>query len=149
MLHRTKKTTDPLRGKWVAVGGKCEPGETPEECIRREVREETGLELQDLLLRGIITFVVQNRDTSMETCYTFVFECSAFRGELITSNEGDLQWVTDTKLSRLDILKKDRIFLPWISKGKPFFSAKFFSRGKRLHSYYVTFYGAISERAEK
>lgn len=144
LLHRAKKRNDPLREKWIAVGGKFEPGETPEECVRREVKEETGLDVRRLLPRGVITFVVRHGDERLETCYAFVFECFSFRGTLIDSSEGNLHWVPDAQILQRDILEKDRIFLPWIYERRDFFSAKFFSLGDQLCSHTVSFYGAAA-----
>lgn len=140
-LHRTKKKNDPLRGKWVAVGGKLEPGETPTECARREVKEETGLTLNKLRFRGLITFAVKSREKDIDTCHAFIFECSSFKGGIIDSSEGNLAWVTDKQILRLNILDKDRIFLPWIYGNNKIFFAKFELEEDRLVSHGVDFYG--------
>ena len=123
MLRRAKK--DGLHEKWIVPGGKFEPGETPEECVQREVYEETGLELIDTNLRGLLTFVQRPSDGHIRTCTCFVFESFAFQGLSRSSNEGELRWVSDEQITQLDIPTGDRIFLPWIYEGTRFFSAKF------------------------
>jgi len=89
MLHRTKKENDLNEGKWIGVGGKFEKGETPEECLLREVKEETGLTLIKYRLRAVITFILNEWGTE----YMYLFTANEFSGELRECNEGDLQWV--------------------------------------------------------
>ena len=89
MLHRTKKKNDINKDKWLGIGGKFEEGESPEECIVREVMEETGLKLNSYQLRTIVTYV----STNWETEYMYVFTSNDFTGNLIECNEGDLQWI--------------------------------------------------------
>lgn len=122
LLQRAKE--DALQGKWIVPGGKFEPGETPEECVRREVKEETGLELIELNWRGLLTFVRQS-ETSIRTTTCFVFESFSFQGDLNHSKEGELRWVLDAEIAQFDIPSADRIFLPWIYENRKFFSAKF------------------------
>jgi 8-oxo-dGTP diphosphatase len=124
-----------MQGKWIVPGGKFEPGETPEECVLREVKEETGLDLTEINLRGILTFV-RRSETSIKTGTCFVFESFDFRGDLYHSHEGELRWVRDDEIIQFDLPSADRIFLPWIYENKKFFSAKF-SGGLKG----VTFYG--------
>ena len=89
MLHRTKKKNDMNKDKWIGIGGKFEENESPEECIIREVKEETGLHLKSYQLSCIVTYV----STNWETEYMYVFTSDDFEGNIIECNEGDLQWV--------------------------------------------------------
>lgn len=120
MLHRTKKENDLNKDKWIGVGGKFEDKESPEECIIREAKEETGLTLKSLELRCIVTFV----SNIYETEYMYVFTSNEFEGELIECNEGDLEWVDKEKIMNLPTWEGDKIFLERIVKGVPFFTAK-------------------------
>jgi 8-oxo-dGTP diphosphatase len=95
------------------LGGKFEAGETPEECIRREVQEEAGLLIQDPRLHGLLMFPNFKGDD----WYVFVFTASKFSGALIDSPEGKLEWIADNKLSSLNLWESDHIFFPWIQMG--------------------------------
>ena len=121
MIHRIKKQDDMHAGKWNGLGGKLEPGETPEECAVREIREESGLLVSNLLLKGILTFPVFD---SNEDWYTFVFLIRDFKGDLIDSQEGVLRWIGDSELLDLELWEGDRIFIPWLDRPG-FFSGKF------------------------
>ena len=135
MLHRVKKQKDYNKDKWIGIGGKFENAESPEECVIREVREETGLELSGALdkgrleYRGIVTFVC-NDDTAPDGLYTefmHLFWTDCFDGELIKSEdcaEGVLEWVPKAKMNDLPHWKGDEIFLDLIEKRVPFFSLK-------------------------
>src|SRR5512144_2978931 len=92
MIHRIKKANDMHAGKWNGLGGKLEPGETPEECAMREIFEESGLRVHHPQLKGLLTFPHFARD---EDWYAFLFVCEEFEGELIDSPEGNLQWIPD------------------------------------------------------
>ena len=107
MLHRTKKENDLNEGKWIGVGGKFEKGETPEECLLREVKEETGLTLIKYRLRAVITFILNEWGTE----YMYLFTANEFSGELRECNEGDLQWVDKKDILKLNIWNGDKIFL--------------------------------------
>lgn len=115
-----------LSGKWLPVGGKIAPGETPDECIRRETKEEAGLDLDKICLRGVITFVAETAGEPTKTSYAFVYECSVFTGALKSSHEGEVRWVADVELFTLDIPKKAQI-LPLIYGNSALFSAKYIS----------------------
>jgi 8-oxo-dGTP diphosphatase len=132
LLRRAKE--DAMQGKWIVPGGKFEPGETPEECVWREVNEETGLELLELDWRGLLTFV-RRTETSIRTNTCFVFESFNFRGDLCHSQEGELRWVSNAEIAQLDIPSADRVFLPWIYESRKFFSAKF-SNGLKGVAFY-------------
>ena len=101
MLHRVKKAHDANRDKWIGIGGKFERGESPEDCILRETKEETGLTLTDYRLRGVLTFVYNDDDEEME--YIFLYTADGFAGELAECNEGTLEWVPKTQIDRLNL----------------------------------------------
>lgn len=131
MLHRTKKKNDISQDKWLGIGGKFEEGESPEECIVRETKEETGLILNSYKLRGIVTYV----STSWETEYMYVFTSNDFTGELIECNEGDLQWIEKDEVAKLNTWEGDHIFLEKIQKDDTFFTVKFKYDGDKLLDY--------------
>ena len=136
MLHRTKKKNDLNKDKWLGIGGKFEEGESPEECIVRETREETGLILKDYKLHCIVTYV----STNWETEYMYVFTSKEFEGNLIECNEGDLQWVDKDKVACLNTWEGDKIFLKKIQNGDGFFTVKFEYDGDKLLRYDVKEY---------
>lgn len=131
MLHRTKKKNDINKDKWLGIGGKFEQGESPEECITREVKEETGLTLNSYKLRGIVTYV----STNWETEYMYVFTSNDFTGELIECNEGDLQWIGKDKVTELKTWEGDKIFVEKIKNNDSFFTIKFNYDGEKLIKY--------------
>ena len=137
MLHRIKKKVDLNHGKWIGVGGKFEPGESPEECICREVLEETGLQLINPKLRGIVTFNFENLDAALDDWrneYMFVYVCYTFEGELlIDCPEGELRWVPRNELGQLNLWEGDPLFMsPALSETAPFFSIKMRYRNDQL-----------------
>ena len=136
MLHRVKKENDIHEGKWNGLGGKMEAGETPEECVIREVREESGLQIQNPALRGVLTF--PNFDGTNDWL-AFVFTAERFTGELIDSSEGVLKWIDDSKLLDLNLWEGDKIFLKWLYRDA-FFSGKFTYKNKRLIDHDVVFH---------
>ncbi|UCD97783.1 MAG: 8-oxo-dGTP diphosphatase [Chloroflexota bacterium] len=136
MIHRIKKENDMHQGKWNGLGGKLLPGETPEECVIREVREESGLTIVSPQLRGIITFP---KFSNNEDWYTFLFVARGYSGQLIESREGVLKWIDDDDLLRLNLWEGDLIFLPWLER-KEFFSGKFTYQSGRLVDHQVVFY---------
>lgn len=131
MLHRTKKKNDINKDKWLGIGGKLENGESPEECIVREVKEETGLILQSYKLRCIVTYV----STTWETEYIYVFTSNDFTGTLIECDEGDLQWVDKEKVITLNTWEGDEIFVRKLQNDNTFFTVKFEYDGERLVRY--------------
>jgi 8-oxo-dGTP diphosphatase len=135
MVYRNKKPNDIHAGKWNGLGGKFEPGESPEECVIREVLEESGLEIRKPKLHGLLMFPNFKGDD----WYVFVFTAREFAGELIDSPEGRLEWIPDHDLTSLNLWKSDHIFLPWLEKEK-FFSAKFIYQGEEMQGYEVSFY---------
>lgn len=136
MLHRIKKQNDVHEGKWNGLGGKFERSETPEECVIREIKEESGLTIVDPKLKGFITFPLFD---GVHDWYVFVFVADQFSGELIDSDEGKLEWIPDENLFELNLWDGDQIFMEWLADDK-FFSAKFFYENKKLVRYDVSFY---------
>ena len=130
MLHRTRKENDANKDKWIGVGGKFEDGETPEECARREAYEETGLTLQNLFYRGIVTFTSEKYPSEQ----MHLFKSTAFSGEIKDCDEGELDWIEKEKLLSLPIWEGDKIFLRLLDKDIPFFSLKLTYTGNTLTS---------------
>lgn len=128
MLHRTKKKNDINHDKWLGIGGKFEEGESPEECLLREVREETGLTLTDYRFRGLVTFVSDEAPTE----YMHLFTAAGFTGTLRECDEGTLEWVPIGEVGRLPLWQGDRLFLSLLWQEGPFFSLKLEYRGDRL-----------------
>ncbi|MBZ0183978.1 MAG: 8-oxo-dGTP diphosphatase [Melioribacteraceae bacterium] len=136
MLYRNKKQNDYHEGKWNGLGGKFEIGETPEECAVREIKEEAGLTVKSMKLKGFITFPLFD---GKEDWYVFLFVIDKFDGDLIDSPEGKLEWIDNNKLLELNLWDGDKIFIPWLFQEK-FFSAKFnYERGE-YKDYTVEFY---------
>lgn len=130
LLHRTKKEHDENAGKWIGVGGKFEAGESPEECLVREVLEETGLNLTSYKFRGIVTFISDVWDDEM----MFLYTADSFSGEITKCDEGVLEWVPEEKLPELPMWEGDRIFFDLIKSNHPFFSLKLSYEGESLVS---------------
>ena len=135
MVYRNKKPNDIHEGKWNGLGGKFELGETPEECVIREIREESGLSIQEPELCGLLMFP----NFMGNDWYVFVFTANEFTGELIDSPEGNLEWIPDEKIRELNLWQSDHIFMPWLQEGK-FFSAKFEYDGDVMQRYHVIFH---------
>jgi len=130
MLHRTKKVNDENRDKWIGVGGKFESGESPEDCMRREVLEETGLTVTEFCYRGIVTFVSDEWGCE----YMHLFTATAWSGKQKECDEGVLEWIDKKELYRLTLWEGDRIFLRLLDTNEPFFSLKLCYAGERLVS---------------
>lgn len=129
MLHRIKKENDLNRDKWIGIGGKFEEGESPENCLLREVREETGLTLDSWRYCGIVTFVSDEWGTE----YMHLFHSEDFHGSLRECDEGLLEWIEKSALASLpDLWEGDRIFLRMMENNEPFFSLKLCYRGDLL-----------------
>lgn len=120
MLHRTVKKNDVNKDKWIGVGGHFEQDESPEECLLREVKEETGYTLTDYRFRGIVTFV----SGSGVTEYMSLFTATGFEGEPIPCNEGNLEWVDIDEIQNLNIWEGDKVFLRLLAEERDFFSLK-------------------------
>lgn len=133
MLHRVKKENDLNKDKWIGVGGKFEPGETPEECLLREVKEETGLTLTRYRFRGIITFL--SDEWGIE--YMHLFTADEYEGELTKRDmtecaEGELVWVKKSEVENLHLWEGDKIFLRLLEERERFFSLKLRYEGEQL-----------------
>ena len=141
MLHRTKKEVDINKGKWIGVGGKIENGESPAECVVREVLEETGLTIRDPQLKALITFNFLDPDPSLEDWdaeYMFVFTADDFDGRIRKDcPEGDLCWFPESFLSNLDLWEGDLLFMPLVLNNAPFFAMKMTYRGDTLESWSI------------
>lgn len=131
MLHRVKKENDCNKDKWIGVGGKFEAGESPEECLLREVKEETGLTLTSYQFRGIVTFVSDEWGCE----YMHLFTADAYEGELFERQdcaEGELVWVPKNAIENLNLWEGDKIFLRLLDERKKFFSLKLRYEGEKL-----------------
>lgn len=128
LLHRVKKEHDLNHDKWIGLGGKFEPNESPEECVLREVREEAGLTLTSFRYRGIVTFVSDR----WEGEYMHLFTADGFTGEIGECDEGVLEWIKKSDFAALPQWEGDRIFLRLLEEGAPFFSLKLCYTGEKL-----------------
>lgn len=128
MLHRVKKEHDLNRDKWIGVGGKFEEGESPEDCILRETREETGLTLTAYRYRGLVTFVSNEAPTE----YMHLFTATGWVGTSRECEEGELAWIRKEDLRKLPMWEGDRIFLDLLESDAPFFSLKLRYEGEKL-----------------
>ena len=128
MLHRTSKKKDGNKDKWIGVGGHFEEGESPEECLLREVKEETGLELTSYQFRGIVTFISDEWPDEYMCLYT----ADKYTGDIGNCDEGELVWVEKGKIMDLNIWEGDKIFLKLLIENQPFFSLKLEYKGDKL-----------------
>lgn len=137
LIHRNKREGDLFKDYWNGLGGKVEVGESPEDCVIREMKEESGLIIENPILKGILTFP-NNRDSG-ETWYVFLFIAEKFSGEMIENEEGELTWVSDDEINNLNIQGADQYFMKWLDNPE-FFSAKFYYKGDELIDHDVKFY---------
>ena len=128
MLHRVKKENDINRDKWIGLGGKFEEDESPEECLLREVYEESGLRLTSWRYRGIVTFV----NTKCGSEFMHLFTADAFEGTVGPCDEGELEWIKKSELMKLTLWEGDKIFLRLLETDEPFFSLKLSYDGDEL-----------------
>lgn len=136
MIHRNKRPNDIHEGKWNGLGGKFEAGESPEDCVIREVGEESGLTIRAPHLHGILTFT----NFKGNDWYVFVYTAEDFTGELLDDvPEGSLEWIRDDEILRLPLWDSDQVFLPWVAQGQ-FFSGKFNYDGEKFVDHEVAFY---------
>lgn len=139
MLHRVRKDVDINKGKWIGVGGRFENGESPEECVVREIKEETGLTALAPRLSAIVTFNFLDPDPTLsdwDTEYMFVYVCDHFEGEVdFSCREGDLAWVSEEALATLPMWEGDALFMPLVLQKAPFFSMKMVYSGDSLVSW--------------
>ncbi len=120
MLHRIYKKNDINKDKWIGIGGHFEEGESPEECLLREVKEETGLTLTSYRFRGIVTFICGDYQTEYMCLYT----ADGYEGNIRECDEGKLEWVDKDAIKNLELWKGDLLFFDLLDKGEPFFSLK-------------------------
>ena len=138
MLHRTKKKKDVNKDKWIGVGGHAEGNETPQECLLREVKEETGLSLTSYKFRGLITFISDEYEAETMCLFT----ADGYTGELITCDEGELKWVKKSEVPQLPTWEGDAQFLKLLLEDeKRFFAMKLRYEGERLVEKSVEFCG--------
>lgn len=138
MLHRVKKENDMHEGKWVGLGGKMEQGETPEECVIREIKEESGLELKNPKLKGRIIF--PDFSNTNEDYHVYIFIANEFEGDLIDSPEGNLKWIDDSEIYNLNMWEGDEIFIKAL-ENSGFFSGKFtYDKNNKLLDYNLIFH---------
>ena len=132
MMHRTKKDQDENAGKWIGLGGHLESGESPEECVRREISEEAGIQIDDLRLRGIITFILPDWGDEL----TFLYTARTDRTELPECAEGELRWIPVDEVMSLPLWEGDRVFLPLLCTRESCFSVKliYAAGGKLIES---------------
>ena len=127
MLHRVKKKNDVNHDKWIGIGGKLEPGETPQACMLREFAEETGLTLTVWAYRGVVTFISEDWTEEMH-----LFSATEAQGTQRACDEGELKWVQTDALTRLPIWEGDRVFLRLLAQRRPFFHLTLCYEGERL-----------------
>ena len=128
MLHRVKKKNDINKDKWIGIGGKFEAEESPDECLLREAKEETGLTLTSWRCRGVVTFLNEGGEGE----YMYLFTADGFEGELTDCDEGDLQWVSREFVSKLPAWEGDKIFLDLLWQDAPFFLLTLRYRNEKL-----------------
>lgn len=128
MLHRVSKKNDVNKDKWIGVGGHFEAGESPEDCLLREVKEETGLMLTSYRFRGLLTFVFNDNEAE----YICLYTADGFEGEITDCDEGTLEWVSKKKIPELNLWEGDKIFFELLNRNEPFFSMKLVYQGDML-----------------
>ena len=128
MLYRNKKQNDMNQGKWIGVGGGFEKDETPEECMLREVKEETGLSLIRYSYRGLVTFVAEGEETQ----YMHLFTADQWEGTLSECTEGTLEWIDKKDVLNLELWEGDRVFFRLLEERKEYFSLKLCYKGDKL-----------------
>lgn len=128
MLHRVSKKHDVNKDKWIGIGGHFEENESPEECLLREAKEETGLTLTSWKFRGIVTFISEGWNTEYMCLYT----ADGYEGEIIPCNEGVLEWIRKEDLLKLNLWEGDKILLKLLQENAPFFSLKLAYKGDVL-----------------
>ena len=129
MLHRVSKKNDINKDKWIGIGGHFQVNESPEECLLREAKEETGLTLTSYRFRGIVTFITDGLE---EAEYMHLYTADGFEGEMIACDEGTLEWVPKSKVPELNLWEGDLIFFKLLEENAPFFSLKLAYQGNQL-----------------
>jgi len=136
MLHRVTKKNDVNKDKWIGVGGHFEHGESPEDCLFREVLEETGLSLTSFRFCGIVTFLSDMGTPEEEWEYMCLYHADGFEGQIKTCDEGVLEWIKKEDLLKLNLWEGDKIFLQYMDQKVPFFSLKLeYRKGKLLSAW--------------
>lgn len=130
MLHRIRKKNDVNKDKWIGIGGKFEFGESPEDCLLREAKEETGYTLTDYRLRGIVTFLYNDEEAE----YMFLYTADGFEGEPTLCDEGTLEWVKKSEIDSLNLWVGDKVFFKLMDEDSAFFSLKLQYRGDSLEA---------------
>lgn len=128
MLHRIKKKVDVNKDKWIGIGGKFEKNESPEDCLLREAKEETGLTLTSYRLRGVVTFLCEPWESEL----MFLYTADGYEGELSECMEGTLEWVKKEDVEKLNLWEGDKIFFRLLNENAPFFSLKLRYEGDQL-----------------
>lgn len=128
MLYRNKKENDINKNKWIGVGGKFLDGESPEECCAREIKEETGLNVNKIVFRGIVSFCSDNAESE----YMHLYTCNDFEGNLTPCDEGTLEWIPKVNILDLPLWEGDKIFLKLLFDDVNFFSLKLIYKGNEL-----------------
>lgn len=128
MMHRVKKENDENHDKWIGVGGKFKAAESPEDCLLREIKEETGLTLTEYRFRGIVTFVLNGTETE----YMHLFTATGFQGEMKDCDEGTLEWIPKSEIYDLNLWEGDKVFFRLLEKDENFFSLKLQYEGDNL-----------------
>ncbi len=137
MLCRCKKENDQHEGKWLGIGGHLEIGETPDEAMIREIKEETGLKPLEIKMIGMITF--PNFNGKGEDEIVFFYNCDKFEGELIECTEGHIQWINDEDINSLNLWEGDKIYFKWMEDSR-FFVGKIVYKEEKVVDYTVKFY---------
>ncbi len=128
MLYRNKKQNDINQGKWLGIGGKFENGETPEECMLREVKEETGLSIIRYSYRGLVTFVQEGQETE----YMHLFTADQWEGVSAACTEGTLAWIKKEEVFQLELWEGDKVFFRLLEQRREYFSLKLYYIGEKL-----------------
>ena len=129
MLHRVSKKNDINKDKWIGIGGHFQLNESPEDCLLREAKEETGLTLTSYRFRGIVTFITDGLE---EAEYMHLYTADDYEGEMIDCDEGTLEWVPKNKVNELNLWEGDKIFFQLLNEDAPFFSLKLVYKGDEL-----------------
>ena len=126
MMHRVKKEKDINKDKYIGVGGHFEYGESPDECLLREVKEETGLTLLEYKARGVVTFIYgdKNRPEERIVEYMHLYTATEFEGKMIDCDEGELEWIDKSAVYELPIWEGDKIFFRLLEEREDYFSLK-------------------------
>ena len=143
MMHRISKKNDVNKDKWIGVGGHFEMHESPEECLLREVKEETGLTLTNYRFRGLVTFICHTKKDTWESEYMCLYTADGFEGELIECDEGKLEWVDKKRLSELNLWEGEKIFFRLLAENRSFFSLKLRYEGDKLTETKLVEYGTM------